>query len=112
MSIHIEGSLVSSVTFSGAPHTVVSDSYARSLRLPRSRPLLLTTVIPSYGPLSTAIEVDFSKNTAHDISLGYDWASHLRESLIFSGYHPGSFLMLGHFFLLLGLFIAEFFYLA
>jgi hypothetical protein len=46
MSIHIEGLLVSSVTFSGAIHIVVSDSYARSLCLPRSQPLLLTTLWP------------------------------------------------------------------
>ncbi|KAJ7927699.1 hypothetical protein B0H13DRAFT_2312342 [Mycena leptocephala] len=92
MSIHIEGLLVSSVAFSGAPRAVVSDSFARSLRLAKSRPLklLLTTVIPSYGPYATAIEVDFNKSTTHGISLDYDWTSHLRESLIWSGYHPGS----------------------
>jgi hypothetical protein len=94
MSIYIEGTLVltlvSSVSFAGTAVTVVSGAFARSIRLPRGNRVLLSTVIPSYGTFSTSIQVILDESAYLDVSLGLDWASHLRETLLFSGHRPGT----------------------
>ncbi|KAJ7919212.1 hypothetical protein B0H13DRAFT_2431842 [Mycena leptocephala] len=56
--------------------------------------LLLTTVLPGYGSFSSLVHVKSRAGLLHDISLGLEWGSFLRESLILSGYRPGNMLVL------------------
>lgn len=76
--------------FSAEARTVVSTAFARNLRLPQTNRLLLITALPVYGTFSTLLSVEFSAELAHDVSLGLDWSSFFRESLILSGYRPGN----------------------
>ncbi|KAJ7676613.1 hypothetical protein DFH06DRAFT_1428225 [Mycena polygramma] len=89
MSVYLDGNLFPSVDFSDNATTVVSRPVARNLRIPLDKRLLLTTVVPGHPPFSTLVTVKFSKNPSADITLGSEWAGHLRESLILSGQAPG-----------------------
>lgn len=52
----------------------------------------MTTTVASYDAFSTFIEIEIDDTTPSisDTSLGLDWASHLWESLLYSGYRLGS----------------------
>ncbi|KAJ7918639.1 hypothetical protein B0H13DRAFT_2657322 [Mycena leptocephala] len=52
----------------------------------------LTTVVPGYVSFSSLVHVEYRPGFSHDISLGLDWSSFLRESLILSSYRrrPGN----------------------
>jgi hypothetical protein len=84
MSIYLEGNIVPSVGFSLEARTLVSTTFARSLRLPQTNRLLLTTAFPVYGTFSTLVQVEITGDHTHDVRLGHDWSSFLRESLILS----------------------------
>ncbi|KAJ7850120.1 hypothetical protein B0H13DRAFT_1905853 [Mycena leptocephala] len=62
MSIYLEGNIVPSVGFSLEARTLVSTTFARSLRLPQTNRLLLTTAFPVYGTFSTLVQFPFLKS--------------------------------------------------
>ncbi|KAJ7482724.1 hypothetical protein FB451DRAFT_1442359 [Mycena latifolia] len=82
MSLFVEGVHAPSVTFSGAPHSVLSSAFVHGLQGSRtSNWFLVTTVVPPHGPLSFLVDCSVDSFASHDVVLGLDWVGYLRESL-------------------------------
>ncbi|KAJ7176045.1 hypothetical protein C8R43DRAFT_553310 [Mycena crocata] len=89
MSLFVEGIHVTAVSYTSNPRTLLSRRLFDSLQLPTGRPVLLTTAVPGYPSPSTSLRVSVSSNLSHDVVLGLDWASTLREFLIYLGHRLG-----------------------
>ncbi|KAJ6471180.1 hypothetical protein DFH09DRAFT_1344267 [Mycena vulgaris] len=89
MSLFVEGIAVPRFTFSPLPRTVVSNAFFRTLHSSNTD-LLITTLVPTNGPSSSLIHCLVSPDASHDVVLGLDWASLLRDSLILLGFRIDS----------------------
>ncbi|KAJ7153083.1 hypothetical protein C8R43DRAFT_950487 [Mycena crocata] len=83
MSLFVEGIHVPSVSFSRNPVTLLSSRLFGSLQQPSGSPVLITTAVPGYPSSSVPLVIAVSNSASHDVVLGLDWASSLRESLLF-----------------------------
>ena len=85
MSLYVEGVLAPSVIFNGSPRTYISLSFFARLRRSDLGQILLTTNVPGHQPFSFTLPFLLAYSSAFDVSLGLDWSSLTRESLLLSG---------------------------
>ncbi|KAJ7884897.1 hypothetical protein B0H13DRAFT_2343466 [Mycena leptocephala] len=90
MSLYIEGLPAASVSFQRSPKSSLSSTFYQNLVGVSGNRLLLTTTIPNFSSYSSLVECNISHGLQTDVVLGLDWAAHVRESLICSGYRLDS----------------------
>jgi hypothetical protein len=90
MSLYIEGLPAASVSFQQSPKSSLSSTFYQNLVGVSGNRLLFTTAIPSFSSYSSLVECNISHGLQTDVVLGLDWAAHVRESLICSGYRLDS----------------------
>ncbi|KAJ6521675.1 hypothetical protein DFH09DRAFT_1331092 [Mycena vulgaris] len=89
MSLFVEGRSVASFTFSGFPRTQISTAFSQILINPNGHLLVIAVVPPSGLILFPPGLCSFSA-PSHDVVLGLDWSSQIRESFISLEFRIGS----------------------
>ncbi|KAJ6597761.1 hypothetical protein DFH09DRAFT_1304528 [Mycena vulgaris] len=89
MSLFVEGRSVASFTFSGFPRIQIPTAFSQTLINPNGH-LLFTAVVPPQGSFSSLLDCIVSSAPSHDVVLGLDWSSQIRESLISLEFRIGS----------------------
>ncbi|KAJ6458911.1 hypothetical protein C8R47DRAFT_1081449 [Mycena vitilis] len=85
MSLSVEGIPALQVLFEPVDVTRVSVSFYQRLARVRGPRLPFTTIVPGFPPFSSVVDCAVGLINV-DVVLGLDWASHIREILIHSGF--------------------------
>ncbi|KAJ7042139.1 hypothetical protein C8F04DRAFT_1252125 [Mycena alexandri] len=93
MSLLIESLTASNFSFAASPRTKISSVFYNNLALTNKRTrLLVTTFVPGHINFSVHIDVEVVTNLHHDVVLGLEWSSYVRQVLIDAGYRlPNTF---------------------
>ncbi|KAJ7042869.1 hypothetical protein C8F04DRAFT_1390272 [Mycena alexandri] len=85
-TIQVNGFVAPSAFFRPALRTTLSASFYHSLRISHPTRQLVTSIIPGYGQFSVLMECEVDPAADHDVTLGLEWAAHIRDFVLGLGF--------------------------